>query len=240
MHLTNEVAIPSPPDRVFAVLSDVERVAPCLPGATLDGRGDDEGTYRGRVTVKVGPISAAYSGTVRFLETDEVARTLVLDARGTDQHGSGTAEAKVEVTVRPDGEGSLLALDTDLVIRGKVAQFGGGAIAQVSQRLMEQFARNLSGLLAEGPRTTAPESPAPAAQEAPGTSELDAFSLVVLPLLKRYAPVAAALAAGVLAGRGLRPRNRGVLLDETTTATLTIGATRHRVPVRHVVRLLRR
>lgn len=242
MRLTNEVSLSSQPETIFALINDVERVAPCLPGATLDGRSDD-GSYRGRVKVKVGPISAAYSGTVRFLETDEQAKRLVLEARGTDEHGSGTAEAKVDVRVRPEGEGSVLALDTDLVIRGKVAQFGGGAISQVSQRLMEQFAQNLSGLLVGGDSGASAARPAetPPRQEAQpsGGSELDALSLVPA-VVKRYAPAAAALVVGILVGRGLRPGGREVLVDERETATVHVGASRYRIPVRHVVRTVRR
>ncbi|WP_009946695.1 SRPBCC family protein [Saccharopolyspora erythraea] len=159
MRLTNEVVLPAPPEQVFDLINDVERVAPCMPGATLQGRSGDDG-YQGRVKVKVGPISAAYSGVVRFLEVDRAGSSIVLDARGADQHGGGAAEAKVRVRVRPHDEGSVLSLDTDLVIRGKVAQFGRGALGDVSQKLMEQFAGNLSGLLAEPAPAASPAEPA--------------------------------------------------------------------------------
>ncbi|WP_263248038.1 SRPBCC family protein [Saccharopolyspora rosea] len=251
MRLSNEVVLPAAPDEVFALLGDVERVAPCLPGATLEGREGDD-SYRGRVRVKVGPISASYRGTVRFLEVDESGNRLVLDARGSDEHGSGGAEAKVQVRVRPHDEGSLLSLDTDLVIRGKVAQFGRGALGTVSQQLMEKFARNLGGLLTEAPAESATpaESAAPvepaartaAPAEAPQADggELDGISLVALPLLKRAAPVAAALATGFLAGRllGGRARPRDVLADEVVTATVHIGTRRYAVPARRIVSLL--
>lgn len=254
MRLSNEVTLSSPPETIFALINDVERVAPCLPGATLDEKAED-GSYRGRVTVKVGPISAAYRGTVRFVETDEQQKRLVLDARGTDQHGSGTAEAKVDVHVRPEGECSVLALDTDLVVRGKVAQFGGGAISQVSQRLMEQFAENLGRLQSEGAAQTAhtpvatsrpgsatqsESAVAPEGQQPSSTgSQLNALSLV-LPVVKQYAPTAAALAAGVLAGFIIRPRGRSTLVDERATATIHIGSNNYQVPVRHIVRKGRR
>ncbi|GAA0502850.1 carbon monoxide dehydrogenase subunit G [Saccharopolyspora subtropica] len=261
MRLTNEVVLPAPPEQVFALINDVERVAPCMPGATLEERVDD--AYRGRVRVKVGPISAAYQGVVRFLEVDEPGHRLVLDARGTDQHGSGGAEAKVEVRVRPHDDGSVLALNTDLVVRGKVAQFGRGALAGVSQKLMEQFADNLGTLLTQpappraahaGPsRTEAPpaapvvtapsrtESAPVAAQVAP-ESELDGLALVALPLLKRVAPIAAALVVGALAGRvlGRGSRRPTVLADEEVTAILHIGHQRYQVPVRRTLTLLRR
>lgn len=243
MRLRNEVALAADPETVFGLLNDVERVAPCLPGATLEGK-DGEDSYRGRVKVKVGPITAAYSGTVRFLETDGAAGRLVLDARGSDVHGSGTAEAKVTVEVRGDGDGSVLGIDTDLVISGKVAQFGGGAISQVSQKLMEQFAANLSRQLAQ-PAASATTGTAGAAVPEPAAvdagqqgSSLDVFSLVPAPV-KRYAPTLGALALGLLAGRLLRPRRGGVLVDEHASAVVTVGTHRYRVPVRHVIRSLR-
>lgn len=269
MQLSNEVTLPATPERVFAVLNDVERVAPCLPGATLEGRTEDD-AYRGRVKVKVGPISAAYRGTVRFVEAHEQAKRLVLDARGSDEHGSGNAEAKVTVTIEPDGEGSVLALETDLVIRGKVAQFGKGAIGEISQQLMGRFAENLAGLLREpGPSAEVRDGQATSAQATPGqatpgqatageatagqvaaagrvpaeqSAALDGLSMVALPLLKRYAPTVAALLLGLGAGvLGARTRVPGrALVDELVTATVHIGGERYRVPARRTVRLLPR
>jgi carbon monoxide dehydrogenase subunit G len=239
MHLTNEVVLSAAPEKLFALLNDVDRVAPCMPGASLEGTSED-GTYRGRVKVKVGPISAAYSGTVRYLEVDESDGRLVLDAKGADEHGSGNAEAKVQVRVRPHEQGSVLALDTDLVVRGKVAQFGRGALGDVSQKLMEQFARNLTGLLAEGPpRAAATQAPTPE-RHAPTEAAVDGLSLVALPMAKRIVPLAAALAVGVIAGRLLGKRPGRVLADETMTATLHMGSQRHTIPVRRVTSLLDR
>ncbi|MCI2420809.1 SRPBCC family protein [Saccharopolyspora sp. K220] len=235
MRLTNEVVLPAAPETVFALINDVSRVAPCMPGATLEGRTGDD-SYRGRVRVKVGPISAAYQGVVRFLEVDEPGNRLVLDAKGSDQHGSGNAEAKVEVRVRPHDDGSVLALDTDLVIRGKVAQFGRGALATVSQQLMEQFARNISELLAE------PVVSGNGRQDDHNHSrpELDGLSLVAVPVLKKIAPVAAALAVGIVAGRLLGARRRDVLADDRVNAVVQIGSESFSVPARRVVTLLRR
>ncbi|MGH3435067.1 MAG: SRPBCC family protein [Sciscionella sp.] len=245
MRLTNEVVLPAAPEKVFALINDVERVAPCMPGATLEGGSEQDG-YRGRVKIKVGPISAAYYGTVRFLDVDDVGLRLVLDAKGTDSHGSGKAEAKVTVRVGPHEQGSVLGLDTDLVIRGKVAQFGRGAIGEVSQKLMEQFAQNLSGLLSgvQRPAPTATRANSDQAQPtvAAAAGELDAMSLVVLPLLKRFAPVVAGLAAGVLAGLLVGRRRgaggRAVLADEIVSATVHIGSERFQVPARRVARLV--
>jgi uncharacterized protein len=148
MILDNHLDVPAAPDDVFALLNDVERVAGCLPGATLEGR--DGEAYRGRVKVKVGPISAAYAGTLRFTEVVPEKRMLRLSARASDAHGAGDAEADVVLTVSETGEGSTLDLHTDLLVRGKIAQFGKGAITTVSSRLLDQFARNLAAELAPG------------------------------------------------------------------------------------------
>jgi carbon monoxide dehydrogenase subunit G len=193
MILDNAVAIDAAPDAVFALLNDVERVVPCLPGASIEG-GDGE-TYQGGVKVKVGPISAAYSGTVRFLEVDQDNRRLRLQARGSDTRGSGDAEAEVELTVEKSAGGSVLRLKTDLLIRGKIAQFGKGAIATVSTKLLQQFAVNLAGLLNEDP---SPMAAKPAAVEKP--TELDGLAMLLGPSATKYLPIAAAFAAGIFQG----------------------------------------
>lgn len=148
MILDNEITVQAGPDEVFALFSEVERVAPCMPGAVLDGQDGD--AWLGRVNVKVGPITAAYAGSVRFLEVDPARRRLRLTARGADTHGSGDAEAEVDLVVEeaPGGTGgSLVRLRTDLLIRGKIVQFGKGAIVMVSNKILQQFALNLAGLL---------------------------------------------------------------------------------------------
>ncbi|MGP4020344.1 SRPBCC family protein [Saccharopolyspora sp. 5N708] len=195
MRLTNEVVLPAPPEAVFALINDVQRIAPHLPGATLEGRTDD--SYRGRVRVEVGPISAAYQGVVRFLEVDEPGNRLVLGARGRDEHG--IAEARVAVQVRPHDAGSVLALDTDLVIRGEVARFGRGALADISQQLVEQFAANISDLLAEPAQVVLRDEASP-------HRENYARQPVVVPMLKKAAPVAVALVVGIVVGRLLGAR----------------------------------
>ncbi|MCF2527947.1 SRPBCC family protein [Yinghuangia soli] len=148
MRFTSTVPVAAAPDAVFALINDVERVATCMPGAVLQGR--DGEAWHGGVKVKVGPVTAAYAGTVRFLEVDPAQRTLRVQAKGTDTHGSGDAEAEVTLEVRDDPAGARLELVTDLVIRGKIAQFGKGAITAVSDRILRQFARNLGGLLEGG------------------------------------------------------------------------------------------
>ncbi|CAM3927817.1 SRPBCC family protein [Kibdelosporangium persicum] len=196
MKLTNEVHIAQDPAKVFATLLDVERVAGCMPGSKLTGRVDDS-TYSGEVKVKVGPLGVSYTGTVKFLSVDESARTAVLKASGREQHGQGNADAHVTARVLPDGSGSKVSIETDLMIRGKVAQFGRGVIGEVSQRLIDQFAQNVEKSF------DTPDRPAPVAAAA---EPLDGAALVITPLLKRFAPVAAGVALGLLAGLGLRRR----------------------------------
>ncbi|MEV0277127.1 SRPBCC family protein [Streptomyces sp. NPDC050610] len=176
MQLNHTVPVKAAPDEVFALVNDVERVASCMPGAALDGRDGD--AWRGKVRVKVGPITAAYAGTVRFLESDAEARRLRVQARGADTHGSGDAEALVALAVTEAPEGARLELTTDLVIRGKIAQFGKGAVATVSGKILEQFAQNLGTLLdqdrAAGPAAAAAPQTAPSSQPGsvpqPGTA----------------------------------------------------------------------
>jgi carbon monoxide dehydrogenase subunit G len=205
MQLTNAVPVNASPDEVFALMNDVERVASCMPGATLDGQDGD--VWQGRVKIKVGPISAAYAGTVRFLEVDAERRRLRVHARGADTHGSGDAEAEVALDVVAAAEGTLLQLSTDLVIRGKIAQFGKGAIAAVSDRILQQFAQNLGSLLdadraggaAASQRmgaTSYPASQPALAQD----SELDGLAVLVGPAAAKYGLVAGAFAVGLFGG----------------------------------------
>ena len=205
MQLTNTVPVKAAPDAVFALLSDVQRVASCMPGAALQGR--DGEAWRGTVKVKVGPITAAYAGTVRFLEVDAGKRVLRVHASGADTHGSGDAEAEVFLEVVPNPDGAQLNLATDLVIRGKIAQFGKGAVVAVSDRILQQFAQNLGDLLLSQGGTPAPAgagaaAPAQSAAAAPvaAAAELNGLSLIAGPLLKKYGPVVAALVVGFVPG----------------------------------------
>lgn len=238
MRLTNEVVVPAESETVFRLLSDVERVAPCLPGATLEGSvGPD--SYKGRVKVKVGPIAAAYQGTVRLMEVDGNANRILLDARGADQHGSGNAEARVDVRVRPHARGCALTLDTDLVIRGKVAQFGRGAIADVSQKLMEQFARNVESLLT-APASSAGAEPATSqvAERAAGEeAAVDGWSLVAIPLLKRAGPVVGILAAVAAILLMSRRRPTSVISDQVLPGVLHIDGQKLSVSLRRRIEL---
>jgi carbon monoxide dehydrogenase subunit G len=198
MQLTNTVPVKAAPDAVFALISDVQRVASCMPGAALEGSDGD--AWRGTVKVKVGPITAAYAGTVRFLEVDADKRILRVHASGADTHGSGDAEAEVFLEVVPDADGAQLNLATDLVIRGKIAQFGKGAIVTVSDRILQQFAQNLGNLLTSQSHSQSQSGTTAPATSVPPAAELNGLSLIAGPLLKKYGPVVAALAVGFIPG----------------------------------------
>jgi carbon monoxide dehydrogenase subunit G len=152
MDLINEFDVKVPVDEAWAVLTDVERIAPCLPGAQLKEVEGDE--YRGIVKVKVGPISAQYSGTATFVERDDVAHRAVLDAKGRDTRGQGNANARITAELTPSGDDSThVVVTTDLTITGKVAQFGRGVLADVSSKLMTQFVENLETTVLGAPDT---------------------------------------------------------------------------------------
>jgi uncharacterized protein len=150
-----------PVEEAWKVLLDLERIAPCLPGAQLTEVEGDE--YRGTVKIKVGPITAQYKGVAKIEEADEANRKVVLQAEGRDTRGQGNASATVTATLVPDGEGTTVNIDTDLNITGKVAQFGRGVMADVSSKLLGQFADNLKRDVLSGGASPAAASPAPSA-----------------------------------------------------------------------------
>ncbi|MEY2453269.1 MAG: uncharacterized protein QOD92_2843 [Acidimicrobiaceae bacterium] len=137
MELTNEFRVGVPPATAWAVLTDVERIAPCMPGAQLQEVEGDE--YRGIVKVKVGPITAQYKGSATFVEKDEENLRATLRAEGRDTRGQGNANATITAKLTPDGNGTKVIVVTDLTVTGKVAQFGRGVMADVSAKLLGQF-----------------------------------------------------------------------------------------------------
>jgi len=151
MELEHSFTIPVPPEQAWQVLLDVERIAPCMPGATVDAVEGD--VVKGRIKVKVGPVSLTYSGTARFVEKDEKTRTVVLEGSGKDTRGSGTASATVRSTLQDEGGGQTrVTVHTSMTVTGRPAQFGRGVMAEVGGRIIEKFATNLAALLAgEGP-----------------------------------------------------------------------------------------
>ena len=152
MKLEQSFEVAAPIERVWAALIDLEQVAPCLPGATITGH-DDDGTYRGEFTVKLGPTTANYRGTIRIESADAETHTATLAARGSDKRGQGGASAKIVNTLHAtDAGGTRVDAATDFTITGRLASFGrGGMIKDISNRLLRDFATCLQQRLAAEP-----------------------------------------------------------------------------------------
>ena len=171
MRLENAFTVPAPVDRAWAVLLDVERVAPCLPGAALDG--GDGREFSGSMTIKLGPVTSRYRGTVSIEEADEPARRAVLRARARDARGDGTASATISTQLEPACAGTRVQVVTELQVSGPAAQFGRGVMQDVSGKLMRQFADCLAeemGVTAEVAAAGARPAPRAAASPAGGTA----------------------------------------------------------------------
>ena len=153
MELEHSFTVPVPEERAWDVLLDVERVAPCMPGATLDSVAGDE--VKGRIKVKVGPIQMTYAGTARFTERDPDAHVITLEATGKETRGAGTASATVRSTLAGEGDQTHVIVHTSLNVTGKPAQFGRGVMAEVGGRLIGIFANNLAAMLAAEPAAAA-------------------------------------------------------------------------------------
>ncbi|MFY4721236.1 SRPBCC domain-containing protein [Streptomyces sp. LaBMicrA B280] len=175
MKIDNEFRVDAPLERAWQALTDLEGLAPCMPGAQLTGVDGD--VYRGKVKVKVGPVISQFQGTARFTEQDEASHSAVISASGKDTRGQGNASATVHARLRPDGTGTAVSVSTDLNISGKLAQFGSGMIKEISEKLFAQFVANVEEQLlhkpeATGPEApTAPEAPAPAPAPAPAVDQ---------------------------------------------------------------------
>jgi len=211
MDLNHEFIVNVPVNDAWIILTDLERIAPCLPGAQLtEVEGD---TYRGQVKVKVGPIVAQFKGQASFVTRDDAAHTASLKGEGRDTTGKGTASAIITAqltSVTPTS--TKCTVVTNLTISGKVAQFGRGALADVSDKLLAQFSENLNQLITSAPATTsAPAAAMPAATEVAAASPeirkiesaevapLDLLGTAGAPILKRAIPVAVALIVVVIA-----------------------------------------
>jgi carbon monoxide dehydrogenase subunit G len=148
MELEHSFTIPVPPEQAWQVLLDVEQIAPCMPGATVDSVDGDK--IAGRIKVKVGPVAMTYSGTARFVERDDQAHAVTLEASGKETRGAGTASATVRSTLQDEGGQTKVVVHTTLSVTGRPAQFGRGVMAEVSGRIIERFATNLAAQLASG------------------------------------------------------------------------------------------
>lgn len=169
MQIENRFEVAAPPDTVYAFLVDVNRVVQCMPGAELSEVVDPE-TFKGKVKIKVGPITVAYNGTARIVERDAGLRRAVLEASGKETTGPGSAQAKAIMTVAEAGSGSEVVLATDYTVAGRVANFGRGVMEDVSRRLVSQMADCIKSQL-EAPaaaEVSAAEMPQAAEGTAPG------------------------------------------------------------------------
>ena len=208
MELNDSFEVAHPIDAVWEVITDVERIAPCLPGAQLTGSDGD--VHEGLVKVKVGPITSQYKGKASFTERDDEAHRLLMSASGRDTRGAGNASAKITVSLESLTDTSTqVSVHTDLTITGKVAQFGRGVLADVSKKLMGQFADNLAELVAadvasgdsdevEAPEASAAdesegspaaEASAPRPEPAAEVEAVDLLEVAGAPVLKRLVPV---------------------------------------------------
>lgn len=145
MRIDNEFTVGVPVERAWDLLTDLEGIAPCLPGAQLTGSDGD--VYSGKVRIKVGPVISQYAGTAQFVEKDDAAHRAVIKAGGKDSRGAGNASALIDAQLRADGGNTVVTVATDLNITGKIAQFGSGMIKEVSAKLLGQFVENLEAEL---------------------------------------------------------------------------------------------
>lgn len=222
MDLNHEFTVEVPVDDAWRILTDVERIAPCLPGAQLQEIEGD--TYRGAVKVKVGPIQAQFKGQASFVELDDVAHKVVLKGEGRDIGGKGNASALITAELTSlTATSTSVKVNTDLSITGKVAQFGRGAMADISDKLLAQFVVNLNEMIAASDSTPASAPPAetpsapvdvpadaPTATQAapaeptvrkidgPEAEALDLLSISRGVIVKRALPVVAVIAAVVI------------------------------------------
>ena len=162
MKLEQSFTVAAPIERVWDALIDVERIAPCLPGAEITGQAPD-GSYEGNFTVKLGPTTASYRGSLKMDSLDEASHTATMHAKGTDKRGQGGANASIVSTLREEGGETVVDVITDFTITGRLARFGrGGMIEDISRRMMRDFSQCLQATLTSEP---APEAPPP--REAP-------------------------------------------------------------------------
>jgi len=147
MEMDHSFTVPVPPERAWDVLLDVEKIAPCMPGATVEEF--DGEVVTGRIKVKVGPVSLTYRGTAKFIERDPDAQVVVVEASGKETRGAGTASATVRASLEPEasGEATRVTMHTTMNVTGRPAQFGRGVMVEVGGKLVEKFAENLAQLI---------------------------------------------------------------------------------------------
>jgi uncharacterized protein len=202
VELVNEFRVPVSIGRAWEVLTDVERIAPCIPGAQLLGIDGDD--FTGAVKVKVGPITVQYKGKASFEEKDASAHRAVIKANGKETRGQGNAAAVVTAELKDEGDSTSCVLTTDLTISGKAAQFGRGVLSDVATKLIGQFAERLEADLLAASAVSSngqtPATPLVSAVKPDDAASVDLLSVVAVPVAKRVLPVAAGLAVGMAIG----------------------------------------
>lgn len=197
MKIGNEFTVDVPVNEAWDLLTDIERIAPCMPGAQLTGRDGD--SYQGKVKVKVGPVTSEFAGSAVFVEKDAVAHRAVIDAKGRDPRGGDNVSATITAELRADGAArTVVSVETDMKISGKLAQFGSGMIKEVSNKLLGQFVESLEKeLLGASPEPAAKEAtttpaagPTPVFRPTPEPEAVDLTDLAGAALAKRLVPVA--------------------------------------------------
>ncbi|MDA3648298.1 SRPBCC family protein [Saccharopolyspora indica] len=193
MQMQHQFSVPVPVEVAWQALLDPERVAPCMPGATLTKAEGNE--FSGSVKVKLGPVTLLYKGTGTFKEIDEDARRVVIDASGKDSRGSGTAAATVAAVLTAEGDTTAVTVDTDLKVTGKPAQLGRGLISEVGGKILNQFAANLAKQLTEEGAAAEPAAAKPEGDAKPGGAEAKQEEPEVV-VAERAEPAEASSAAG--------------------------------------------
>jgi uncharacterized protein len=234
MRLENAFTVPAPVERAWAALLDVERVAPCLPGAALDG--GDGTKFSGSMTVKLGPVTSRYHGTIRIEHADTTARHAVLRAQARDAR-AGTASATISTDLEPVGDGTRVRVATEIQLGGPAAQFGRGVLQDVSRTLMRQFADCLAEELGGAGATAAEAGPGPAVAAPTTAIAYEETRVGRLPLgpAGDAALAAAAERAPAGPGRPVRARpspdvldlgaaSRGAILKRALPAAIALGA----------------
>jgi carbon monoxide dehydrogenase subunit G len=215
MKFENEFTVHAPIGDVWATLMDVERVAPCMPGAeVLERLGDD--SYKVGIKVKLGPISMLYRGQVDIVERDEAEHTAIMRAKAREARGQGTADAQVHMSLHEEAVGTRARMETEMQMSGKAAAMGRGVVADVSARLVDEFAANLAALMVPAPAAASDGATAaePAAQMPPPPTAAPA-SESSLPVGK--------IAAGVISGRLSDPRTLALAVLSVAVAGGVVG-----------------
>jgi uncharacterized protein len=211
--INNEFTVSVPVEQAWDIMLDLERVAPCLPGAAIQGSEDDE--YQGTMKVKIGPITANYKGTVKVEEADEENHRAVMQATGRDARGQGTASATIVSTLQEEGDDTRVKVETDMKLTGRAAQFGRGIAQDVATKMLTQFAECLEREISGGPE----EGAATASETQTETSGDDGAS-------QEESPATTAGSVGGTAGRVISSEDPSVMAGGPVEgAVLSDGAT---------------